>query len=294
VLPYRKPRLTARPDVPRLIDPGCHFLFEEIDIVGRETFGAEWTGKELLARPLPEIGSEISRPWPYTIGIMMRRHNVGALNVVTNFQRPGAPNFDEGWFALDRPDGTVLYFPNESGADAAWRELFATAVAELHARRRFERARDEVRTRLATTRWKAFVLNRDSGNQHELYAEHWRSDRSAQTFELGDDPDKWASPNWVSLTIDRHDVSGNVIVRKKAPATKRGRPAEYNWPQVKARLQDYVAEDGPVQSSTELLQKCSDFAAELHPDGQTPDDSTIREAVRKHALAETAKLPPGK
>ncbi len=64
----------------------------------------------------------------------------------------------------------------------------------------------------------------------------------------------------------------------------RGRPAEYNWEGVKAKLADYVSKHGPMQTSDELLQKCEDFASDLHPENKTPSDKTIREAIMKHAL----------
>jgi hypothetical protein len=65
---------------------------------------------------------------------------------------------------------------------------------------------------------------------------------------------------------------------------RRGRPAEYNWTGVKSRLLQYRSQHGPVRTFDELLQKCSDFASELHPKRRTPDDNTIREAIRKHEL----------
>jgi hypothetical protein len=42
------------------------------------------------------------------------------------------------------------------------------------------------------------------------------------------------------------------------------------------------------------LQKCSDFASELHPAKKTPDDSTIRGAVKKHGLDVAAGCILGK
>jgi len=76
--------------------------------------------------------------------------------------------------------------------------------------------------------------------------------------------------------------------------SKRGRAAEYNWNGVKPRLETYASEHGPVQTMGELLQKCADFACELHPGKRTPDDKTIREAIKTHGLAAAAGLDPGK
>jgi hypothetical protein len=74
--------------------------------------------------------------------------------------------------------------------------------------------------------------------------------------------------------------------------SKPGRPAEYNWEGVKARLRTYRSERGPVQTLDELLQKCADFACELHPADRMPADKTIREAIETHALAAAAGFDP--
>jgi hypothetical protein len=80
--------------------------------------------------------------------------------------------------------------------------------------------------------------------------------------------------------------------RLKKP--KSGRPAEYNWDGVKRQLVAYTTEHGPVQSFNELVHKCSDFATELHPKKKTPDDKTIRDAIKTHQLDAAARVVPGK
>ena len=40
---------------------------------------------------------------------------------------------------------------------------------------------------------------------------------------------------------------------------KRGRPPTYDWEGVKAKLDTYVAEKGPVKTSEELMHKCAEF-----------------------------------
>jgi hypothetical protein len=85
-----------------------------------------------------------------------------------------------------------------------------------------------------------------------------------------------------------------VAARATLQKPKRGRPPEYNWQGVKARLTTYVAENGPVQTFQELMQKCADFATDLHPERKTPDDATIRAAIKKHELHFPAGFVPGK
>lgn len=75
---------------------------------------------------------------------------------------------------------------------------------------------------------------------------------------------------------------------------KRGRPPEYNWPGVKGQLKIYVTENGPMQTLEELLQKCTDFATDLHPMKKTPNEATIRAAIETHALDAAAGFTPGK
>jgi hypothetical protein len=65
---------------------------------------------------------------------------------------------------------------------------------------------------------------------------------------------------------------------------KRGRPPEYSWEQVLRRLHKHAEENGPIGTYEERLQKCTDLAASLHPLGKTPDDSTIRGAIKKYGL----------
>jgi hypothetical protein len=80
-----------------------------------------------------------------------------------------------------------------------------------------------------------------------------------------------------------------------AAQPKRGRPPEYNWPQVKIKLGEYTSQNGAVRSMDELIQKCSDFARDLHPQKKTPDDATIRAAISdsKYRLDIAAGFAPG-
>jgi hypothetical protein len=95
--------------------------------------------------------------------------------------------------------------------------------------------------------------------------------------------DRWLARHCLPESPRRFEPLGEQsLVRLTKP--KRGRPAEYNWRGVKSRLAVYVSQHGPVQTLDELLQKCADFASELHPEGSTPSDKTIREAIKRHQL----------
>jgi len=75
---------------------------------------------------------------------------------------------------------------------------------------------------------------------------------------------------------------------------RRGRPAEYDWHGVQAKLHEYVSLNGPVTSISELLEICANYAMELHPNKRWPDDKTTREAIKTHRLDLAARLAPGK
>ena len=66
--------------------------------------------------------------------------------------------------------------------------------------------------------------------------------------------------------------------------SKLGRPPIYSWEQVKKHLLEYAKRKGPIQTDKELLQKCADLAASIHASGKTPDDKTIRAAIKQYGL----------
>jgi hypothetical protein len=95
--------------------------------------------------------------------------------------------------------------------------------------------------------------------------------------------DHWLARHRLPESPRRFEPLGErAPTRLKKP--KRGRPAEYNWSGVESQLAAYALQHGAVQTSNELLQKCADFATDLHPSRRTPSDKTIREAVNRHQL----------
>ena len=82
--------------------------------------------------------------------------------------------------------------------------------------------------------------------------------------------------------------------KPKLEKPKLGRPPEYNWHGVETLLRAYVDKHGPVKYSGELMQKCAEFASDLHPTKKMPSDKTIRDAITTHALDAAAGFIPGK
>ena len=103
--------------------------------------------------------------------------------------------------------------------------------------------------------------------------------------------ERWLARNRLQESPSRFEP---LVASSPLKKQKLGRPQEYNWSGVKSRLTDYASQHGPMQRLEELLQKCADFASELHPKGKMPDDKTIREAIKTHALDIAAGLTSGK
>jgi hypothetical protein len=99
--------------------------------------------------------------------------------------------------------------------------------------------------------------------------------------------ERWLARNRLQESPSRFEPPVASTPLKKQ---KLGRPQEYNWSGVKLRLTDYVSQHGPIQTAVELMQKCADFAAELHPHHRTPSDKTIREAIKRHQLNTPARI----
>jgi hypothetical protein len=99
--------------------------------------------------------------------------------------------------------------------------------------------------------------------------------------------ERWLARNRLQESPSRFEP---LVASSPLKKQKLGRPQEYNWSGVKSRLTDYASQHGPMQRLEELLQKCADFAADLHPNHLTPSEKTIREAIKRHQLDTAARI----
>ena len=104
--------------------------------------------------------------------------------------------------------------------------------------------------------------------------------------------DRWAAKHRLEDNPARFRGIEAVTTRLEKPSL--GRPPDYDWPGVEKLLKDYASQNGPIKNLNELLQKCGDFASELHPVHKTPDDKTIRTAIEKYSLDKAAGSSRGK
>jgi hypothetical protein len=99
---------------------------------------------------------------------------------------------------------------------------------------------------------------------------------------------------WITaVKINLGDVE-RLAAHARLKKRERGRPPEYKWNDVLKKIEERVSREKPVQSERELFDWCAEFAADLDPENNVPDDSTIRAAIAKYGLAIAAALPAGK
>ena len=180
---WKPPRLNQRPTVPWQGIPGCIYLFEAIDRLGQSMFGAEWDGRELLARPLDKIGDDLAGPHGGKIP------SPDGTEIIL---------LPPPWY-LDNPDGRQLSFLNLDDALAASFEFALEAKAradvERKARNRFENVRDRLLKLLAEGRLAAFVYYPHYGKDVTLPAEFWRRRNAPHFFDMEDNLYRWENPN---------------------------------------------------------------------------------------------------
>lgn len=177
----------------------------------------------------------------------------------------------------DRDDAGVVFFVEGAGEPPAKWEQFSDGSIVLFYRPCISLPSKDIST------W-------DESNCEDAFQS------LAQTSSTESYPEMTPGLAWIELTFEEFTtwLASHGYVKPKfwkplplinqLKKAKRGRPAEYNWTGVKERLAAYVRDNGPVQSFDELMQKCADFAVELHPHHKTPDDKTIREAIKTHRL----------
>jgi len=110
----------------------------------------------------------------------------------------------------------------------------------------------------------------------------------------------WIPRAMATAFLDRNRVSNYLAflsALSAAPRRKKGaagRPATYNWTEVKSRLARNAEMKGPVSSLHDLLELTSSYATELDLQHRVPDDATVRAAIEKHRLDVAARFKAGK
>jgi hypothetical protein len=102
--------------------------------------------------------------------------------------------------------------------------------------------------------------------------------------------DRWRKARGFAKTSFWRVPTASTRLQKR----KRGRPPEYNWEQVKTLLLEYAKEKGPIQTEKELVQKCADLATSIHGSRKTPDDKTIRSAIKQSGLDQPPICSPSR
>ncbi len=216
---------------------------------------------------------------------------------VERTNRPGKSlRFIAVALAMEKVNGkpTEHYFKGITDAWSALREEMAAGnvrasgtpfwrVADLqgHAVETNEMAREIPAVEIASLR-----LQDDGNDKDCLVPENWRVAHGS---------------NWNNLPRVSHRSgfpgrrASCIRCRSSARETKPGAPpGGIQLGRRQTQLSDYLSQHGPMQTLDELMQKCADFACDLHPKKRTPSDKTIREAIKTHALGAAAGFSPGK
>lgn len=197
--------------------PADHILLSEaVDIVGRATFGEEWTGEELKARRLSTFHSPppqqtedpgpFQDPSPSTIYLagIQRISARGGWSVITA----------KGTRDLDSEDKAVaLWKQEEPKLLEMWRE-------EEAARGRHDAIVPKLRTVLNAGTLHAWAHTTKSGYLTEIPLHMWGRDDITSVFELGNDRQKWLNPNMIEFyqeTVSYDEpirVEGRVLLKR--------------------------------------------------------------------------------
>lgn len=97
-------------------------------------------------------------------------------------------------------------------------------------------------------------------------------------------------PAYLEIKFRRDEIKQKWPV---AATGKVGRPATYDWPLIKRRLEKRAANgDRPPKDMPDLIGLITSMQAEIDPD-KNPDDKTVRAAIKTHGLDTAAGMTPG-
>jgi hypothetical protein len=200
-------RLARRPTITLFLAPHRVLLATAIDRCGRNTFPAEWTGEELLARSMI-----ITPAGP-------QRRDIPAIPPSLTSGTKGHPAHTV-WYVEE--GGGIATYNSREEAEAVWEKeqekIHDLYKSECAARARFNAVVLTIRGHLATGEWKAFIFDRTSGHEYPVPVTYWRSDGGGQAFELQDDIAKWRDPNSVCISVSgggynpSFRIRGNIIL----------------------------------------------------------------------------------
>lgn len=264
--PYRPPdKYDLKPLSEHWRPAGYLLLSEAVDIVGRATFGEEWTGEELKAR---QLGKTVLEPPSELEDTIYTGLKAGVQMLPSSLESRG------GWRVTTTEGNRIV--DSEERASALWKQerpkLVKMCRAEEGARQRHDAIVQKLRTDLNAGTLHAWVHRTKVGGLVEIPPDDWGRDDIVSVFELGNRRTKWLNPNIIKF-IAALGTNGNP------------KPVEGRVLLLASEVQTYVKQQdndadasGPGTIAAET--RCEQWIRELVSQGYIPES---KEALWRQA-----------
>ena len=291
--PYEPP---SEHDVNLLSDvyrpPGYLLLSEVVEMMGKATMGAEWTGEELKARSLNHAilqessHLENTTPWVPPGGIEYEGVDLSPIR--------------ERWKVITTQGDRLVN--SEEEARALWNQeepkLRDMWDLEDAARQRHNTIARKLQKALNGAVLPSWAHRPDVGDRKEILPDVWGRDNIPSVFELGDSFRAWRAPNFIKfMDVSANglnvSVEGRVVLRRSdveryiAPVPTAARP---NRPGRRLGSGSYDAGDAKLLvkmerfiktgKATSIQKAAEEFVGKAKGGGT--EESIIKRLVKKY------------
>ncbi len=191
VIHFEPPKTAWRPETDL-------FLYEALEMVGKQKYGDGWSGLELIAREGLEFPKE--KNW----GIR-ERYNHTPLGSKTEFK------FHSPYYCVQCAKDSIDVQTYQEALSVWENELpnmEKLYKEEVSARYRYEECRTYIRNALYRGDLSAHVIDKNTGNKYEIPSFHWGAERAPEIFEMGLNEQIWLKPNFTKFISGSYITSG--------------------------------------------------------------------------------------
>lgn len=188
---FERPKTVWRPETDL-------FLYEVLDMLGKQKYGDVWSGLELIAREGLEFPKE--KNW----GIR-EKYNHAPLGSKTEFK------FHSPYYSVQVANGSIDIQTYQEALSVWENELpniEKSYKEEVSARYRYEEYRTYLRNALYRGDLSAHVIDKNTGKKYEIPSSHWGAERAPEIFEMGLNEKVWLKPNFTKFISGSYVISG--------------------------------------------------------------------------------------